>query len=757
MYIKDSSFYGYVRDTTSASIYLFNPIYATVHVDWDVDFMSGKFDHDAPVFTIKAQTNDQWFYLSCDTAPILTEAERKDFIAGKRKLYVVVIYGVDGNGNLLAPPGTDRVMLVPAEMDEDGFVQSEDVTFKASESGYSVESIHLSELVRVNPEDISDLSIKEKNDIILSSIPFDELNVMLYDEDGVYADFIRRAGKRLRVLLNFEYNQVHSEKALYFYNEAPERDTTSALATTSVKFTGLMGILSTDTFRGAFPHYFKNKDGVFYKEISTPDDSYLETIVSDFNTRHLPIDDEYGDFSNYGGKFLKVNDSTPVLKGTRYKIVGDTDYYSEKVPYYTESPAEGYSYADAIRLLVNAKCHGLRAGGETILNGPIDSLVRDSGAVLLEQEYFQKPLLQQFPKIDKIIVPTFRWTVGEEVELPQEDLDLFASDDTYMVEGTEKKVKWINFGGNVCVSSANTSWPNGGPFFATIVFIGTGDGRLEWKSSEEISGFWPVVVKIVPFVEKEGTTYSKRYGNGKEILTLNNPFLHGRATGYSFDAPDAYLDFNYEQQSGKVIYTLVVRGRFDVHPMDRVLYYDEKGDLRSGIVIEHELSFNGAMKSTYRVLDEGDAPSLYCGKKVLCSETLICRSEKDPDPVDESQMVDCIPIYIGPATTSISDHWYSDGSYTMADFDHLIVNVCDENGYGAQSVKFYAKDIIYGTDTTVIATATVNDVVYNLFVSENWNGGEPYGNFIEYAHCTASKDGTEKDVYFNGLYGKLKE
>ena len=47
--------------------------------------------------------------------------------------------------------------------------------------------------------------------------------------------------------------------------------------------------------------------------------------------------------------------------------------------------------------------------------------------------------------------------------------------------------------------------------------------------------------------------------------------------------------YNYDQQANKTIYAIDARGRFDVAPLDRVLYQPPDGTQHTGIVIEHTL------------------------------------------------------------------------------------------------------------------------------------------------------------------------
>ncbi len=640
MYIKDSSFYEEFRDATEAKLYLLRPSYKpfSLSIISGTGFLigddvgrigesvlsipSGIFERNPPL--LYSFGNEA---LEFEAKGYVDDFLDSTISSGAWRAYFLVVYSVDENGKVLAPPGVDRVTLIPTYTTGTGIIWGINFKIPASESGFSIESIHLCYAVPVDPADISSISQREKNDIILSSIPYHNLEVELFDANRRYADFIESAGNKLRVLLHFQYNQAHSESFLYYYDERPKFDKRTAVPKTMVKFAGLTDILAKKVYVNSASRYDSN--------LSLPIKEYLDDIAEAFRNGHVPYWLDKTEITTpYGGQFLKVESFDNY---GAFGIIEDNELtMQDKYEHFTQSPADGYSFADAFRLLINAQCHGMRVLNETIRAGKMERVIRESGAVFTEDEYYSIPQKTVYDEIDQIHVSTYGWRAADEaVSLAPYNFAFRDGGTGYYVRSTLWVAQQYRFE-KIFSDDITIEWSQGNPFSIVpdaISSSGSSGITLMWEKSKwENAGYAPFTVSGTPLEKYDGPVYSKKFGNGTSILEISNPFLRPNMSQNSlndtYDIANEYIDFNYKYQSGKTIYTLETRGRFDVHPLDRVQFIDDNGDLRSGVVIEHDMKYNGAMRSTFRVVDDGPAPNLYAGEAVTCSKTLLCREEK---------------------------------------------------------------------------------------------------------------------------------
>ena len=213
-------------------------------------------------------------------------------------------------------------------------------------------------------------------------------------------------------------------------------------------------------------------------------------------------------------------------------------------------------------------------------------------------------------------------------------------------------------------------------------------------------------------------------------------------SGMAIDMPDYYAKFNLEQQANKKIYSVDCRGRFDVRPLDRLLYFTEKGEIRIGIVIEHSLSYNGAMKSMLRILDEAPAPRLYCSQAVLCSETAICRGS------EEWVWQDSVLLWNG-LTSHLSGNI---GELSISGWDSIVLVVCDENGENIRTLEFDNLEYTVTEGTILTSAITVGSRRYDLWIDESWS---PAGNNLD-GYCSVTIGENVQLIYVKKIYGVSK-
>lgn len=644
MYIRDSSFYDVVRDTTELNVFFLKPRPSSIlYCDFgtavydetlgtDPQWMNGDFERENPI--IKSVTDEgSSITLSGrifdDDGRDYDENVSKEFSSGKRKLHIVVVYASYGE-NLYAPVGCKKVALYPISMvDEFGYF-GETITIHQGECGIQVESINVCECVQIKSEDIESLKQQEKNDIILSSVPYNKISLTLFDSNETYANFVKDAGKYLRVLLYYRYNDVYSDTFLYFYDETPTTDHNSLPYKSSFAFTNVMGILNKEACHNTSDGIVKHGIvGDFEKNINEDTEdidgvvhpSYLKEIVRDFNTNYEISSEIHGSpTSAYGGMFLKLESSFPAR-------------VPDGVISWTETTIDGYTQADALRLLINAIGHGMKVKNETIIEAPIDYLVEDSGAVFTNREYLSAPEVTEYGDIGVVKVDSFyskKENTDDAKHVYSFEIDM-SCDGTYGkdVGGDFIRFKNLYMDRSISKDSFRWAYSNTGDFYGSLRVYHSGSVvTVIWNDNHV--DLQTAKIKIYIFGDQlkteNKTVETVGFGRSSNTLELSNPFIRPNAYRENDGAQDFYARFNYEYQANKRIYALEIRGRFDVHPLDLVLYHTLDGDLRKGIVIEHNLTYDGAMKSSYRVIDEGDADALYCTDfKTICSETLICR------------------------------------------------------------------------------------------------------------------------------------
>ena len=273
----------------------------------------------------------------------------------------------------------------------------------------------------------------------------------------------------------------------------------------------------------------------------------------------------------------------------------------------------------------------MKVKNETIIEAPMDYLVEDSGAVFTNREYLSNPEVTEYGDIGVVKVDSFSSCPdGANSDcVCSFEIDM-SCDGTYGKDVGGDFIRYKNLYMDQSIPKDSFEWDYSqtGDFYGSI--------RVDHKGSV-VTVIWeddhvvPQTAKIKIFIYGHPYKPEKKHidtvsiGRSSNTLELSNPFVRPNTRNEN-DAQDFYARFNYEYFANKRIYALETRGRFDVHPLDLVLYHTLDGDLRKGIVIEHNLTYDGAMKSSYRVVDEGDADALYCTDfQKICSETLICR------------------------------------------------------------------------------------------------------------------------------------
>ncbi|MBQ8768855.1 MAG: hypothetical protein IJZ15_04325 [Oscillospiraceae bacterium] len=759
MYIKDSSFYDNVRDTTDATLLFALPQFikltcivregATVNVVNDVteygagtvdvsySFNSGVFERDQPLMVAEAQQEIKFTLIGMYDQNALSK-----YASIANDLFVAIDFNIDEDGKLMAPDGFEKIHLIPFEREADYFEL--DISLPAGERGISISSINICSCKKVNYSSIEKIAIKEKNDIVLSSIPYNKLEVTLFDE-GEICDFISAVEKHLRVLLYFQYNEVCSETFLYFYDEDPSLDKTSIPPRANMKFVNILGAMAKTTFYESVPG---GSEG-FERSIK----EYLKLVINDFNSNGTAsFNIAINDGCIFGGEFAKIHSLHNELMSIcdmDYVIDGTTVANAIQLKdHVTKCPVVGLTHADALRLLINAQCHGIRVGNEVIYDDVPEGLFKDSMAVLCEKEYLELPTFSRCGDVDSIIVHTGKSELSEKGDLEEIVLDVCS----FVENGNGSYFKKVILSG--VLSSFEYEQVISKPNWLGLdeIFIEhSGSLLLVSVSAIPHKGYIRIGVQGRSVDPVAGPTYTFQYGNGENILEISNQFLSPRNSGVNKDAVDHYEAFNFRHFSDKKTYSLNVRGRFDVHPLDRVLYQNEKKDLRVGTVIEHSLSYNGTMTSTYRIVDEEDAPSLYVANNGLCSETLICREiyEKPinsnflPLPGEyKTTLYSGLPVsYTGiirPGPTA--DFFYN--------IDGIWVSVCDEEGNFLRNLLFaetHLSQIINGAlvGTLIYEGASINSDMYRLEIY-------PYG---ESYHIKLALG--DDPAYFNAVYAYI--
>lgn len=639
MYIRDGTFYDSVRDTTNANLYFMRPSFTdfslysqstsfefgdafTVNSDGGGDLKSGQFEYQAPIMTTSG-TEDITFELS-GTIDFPSD-EWADFLNFKRKLYLVIIFSTDETGLLLAPGETGKVSLKQLSINNSG-VFFQNVTIPG---GCEVESINVCEVLYVDDSDISSITETSKNDIILSAIPTAEASIELFDEEEKYAKFVNSARKKLRLLLYYRYNSTYSATRIYYYSESPATDYTQNPVKTTVDLVGLLGAMG-DIYHNTSDGNMDPGETSWYKWIGSDvegNPSYLKMIVDAYNMGGALDVGAYEDNreSVCGGRFVKLysyNNTNPVRQLPTESIV------SLNKDHYTCTPSDGYTYADLLRLLINAQCHGMRVCNETIIADKPENLIKESGAAIMAADQYTVPTKTEYSGIDVVTFPLYHWEVGEAETLPSIDLDLASDGEQIELSaGQWYREKTFVFDKSYASYAAASfivdlyTENNYHIDYFEIIHKGS-ILTLIWPNT--FTGRAVLTCTASPFKQVDDGDFSVRFGSGTETLELNNPFMRARHTLATYDIPDEYAKYNYAQQANKTIYAIDARGRFDIAPLDRVLYQPPDGTQHTGIVIEHTLKYNGAMRSSLRILDAGKIGNLVCSDTRFCSYVLIC-------------------------------------------------------------------------------------------------------------------------------------
>lgn len=764
MYIKDSSFYGYVRDTTDLTLWFLHPQFISLYcesetavfnpneiAEYDGSYFlrSGEFERTEYPFIMGVANEGSTLKLT----GVAEESEGE--------LAVVVVFANDENGMLCAPPDFDKVSIFPITP---GAFEME-IVLPQGEHGVQIESIHVCEYLKVDSSIIENITLKEKNDIILSSIPYNNLELTLFDEEEQCADFIVRAKRHFRALSYFRYNEIHSQCFLHFYSEDPNVDRNQNPYRTTIKLIGLLGAMSKDVYHNTSDGETDPATDGFTKTIGSVSNtageehpSYLDLIVSSFNSNGMVHSELHGGGnSSYGGSFAKLKSLHPFSYKTS-QTIGEGTFLSSvsNQLHYTRTPADGYTYADALRLMINAQCHGMLVKNETIISNVPENLYRESGAVFTAREYYSVPKETKYPAVDIVKFETKKSALGEVEILPPITIDL-AKDGVFGKDVGSDFVRYKNFVLDKSIAASDFNWDytvDSGDY--------PGDIRLEHKGSvisvmweDGYSGNVTIYLSGRPIKAETAETFTATFGSGTETLEISNPFLRPRDANAIEDIPDHYAKFNLDQQANKSIYELEVRGRFDVHPLDWVLYQNERGDLRQGIVIEHNLTYTGSMRSTFRVIDGGEAPPLYDAEHVLCSETLICRegvAVDDSTGDGGSETTPYTALYSGDEVNSLSSHLLPEG-LSIQQFDSFMLALKDESGAIKASYVFSNPEFTIGNSILVYATETIAGEVLELSMQE---GGSQLGNYLD-ASWSVTINGEMSPFLANVLYGFNKQ
>ena len=635
MYITDDTFYSSVRDTTNVDLYFMRPCFTdfSLHsqsacfefgsaftVNSGVGTLkSGQFEYETPIMTTSGA--DAITFELSGTVDFPSD-EWADFLDFKRKLYLMVVFSAGENGLLLTPGDTGKVSLQQLSINNSG-VFLQDITIPG---GCTVESINVGEVLAADESDVSGITETAKNDIILSAIPSAEASIELVDEDEKYAEFVNRSKKKLRALLYYRYNSTYSGTRIYYYSEPPATDHTQNPIKTTVGLVGLLGAMG-DTYHNRSDGNMEPGETAWWKWIGADAEGnppYLKMIVDAYNTGGALDVGAYADSreSAYGGRFVKLysyNNTNPVRQLQTESIV------SLNKEHYTCTPSDGYTYADALRLLINAQCHGMRVGNETIIADRPENLIKDSGAAIMSEDQYAVPTKTEYGEIDVVKFPLTHWVVGDLETLPGIDLDL--SSDGELIElsaGHWYRKKTFVFDKSYASTSFTIDLYTENNYhidYFEVIHKGS-ILTLIWPNT--FSGRAVLTCTASPFKQIDDGEFSVKFGGGTETLELSNPFMRARHAIATYDIPDEYARYNYDQQANKTIYAIDARGRFDVAPLDRVLYQPPDGTQHTGIVIEHTLKYNGAMRSSFRVLDEGRVEGLVCSDTRFCSYILIC-------------------------------------------------------------------------------------------------------------------------------------
>lgn len=764
MYIKDSSFYGYVRDTTDLTLLFLCPQFIdlyceseTAAFDPNVSVINGSYfwrsgEFERGEYPLVMSVADEGATLKLTGVAESSEGE----------LAVIVVFENDENGLLCAPPDHDKFSIFPITAGNFAV----EISLPQGERGVAIESINVCEYLKVDSSIIEKIALKEKNDIVLSSIPYNNLELTLFDEEERCADFITRAKRHFRALSYFRYNEIHSQTFLHFYSEDPNVDRNQNPYRTTMKLVGFLGAMGKDVYhntsdgeKDVATEGFAKTIGSEFNTSGEVYPSYLDLIVSAFNTNSKIHSELYGGSQSlYGGSFVKLKSLNP-YSYKRTQIIENGTILSSisNQLQFTRTPADGYTHADALRLLINAQCHGMLVKNETIISDVPENLYRESGAVFTAREYYSVPKETKYGAIDVVKFDTTQSVLGEIETLPSITIDL-ANDGTLGKDTGGDFIRYKNFALDKSIAATDFDW-----YYSVDSGSYIEDIRLEHKGSV-VSVMWQdgytgritIYLSGRPIKTESSGIFTATYGAGTETLEISNPFLRGRDADAIEDIPDHYAKFNLDQQANKSIYELEVRGRFDVHPLDRILYQNERGDLRQGIVIEHNLTYTGSMRSTYRVIDDGDAPSLYDDEDVLCSETLICREcvavDEGSDGDTGVETTTYTELYSGDEVNSISSHLLPDG-ISIQQFDSFMLAVKDENGVIQTSYVFSAPEFTVSDSIFVYATTTIGGETFDLNMQEGWS---QEGNYLDAYWSVTSGDET-KAFAANVLYGCKKQ
>jgi hypothetical protein len=447
-----------------------------------------------------------------------------------------------------------------------------------------ISSVQFGNVLKVDSEDIELITISEKNDILLSSLPFGELSVSVCDNNKTYHNFYNTYSGVAWVA--FSYNGNHGKPFVFHKNENAAHSNTSELEKTEFKACDALSMLTAP-----------------YKE----------------STGYLT----YWEGHTWEGNALQWVDGTPI-DYKLYEVLNTAKYeYRNKIALSYETSPDGSltdaflsheNYKSAIKLLASVEFSCLKIQNEKIsiklmLYNMDPALEYKPYVYISFDEQFEKPQEVLYPQVKNVLVNNFARKINpDKIELCS-GLKVNIPNDAY-VEVNFDKVAYIpNFDDatETCVSIYNPS--NGMTY--TPASVEYNQMAFDYYSyvgcislrGGDISGDLELTVSGYP-IETDNIQTSFNDSEFGEDLTINNPYFGFRDELLSY--PTWLMDL-YKRNKA---YQLNCRGRYDVHPLDLILYQAEKGETRRGIVTQNTLTYNGALRSVITVLDYTDGFTL---------------------------------------------------------------------------------------------------------------------------------------------------
>ncbi len=647
MIIKDSTFFDEIRDPTEARVFLVKPLFtelsctvsgltATTYFNGGSP-TPGKFEYGeftegnpAPGYILSAGA------LQEDDVSITVNATN---LCTNQTCYLCVVFGSDRNGKCTRPDASlQKVHFYECQTDEIGFLDRT-IGWGPTEDALYIESINLVDFIEVDQDDIKSMTFTDKNDIVLSAIPQKKLDIELCDDNKTYLSFIQNAGKDLRVMHYYQYNDVFSDVTITYLDEMPTLDTNTTPKTLACSFVGITGVMNamcrnTSDGDGDAP-YFRKDIGE-----SGENPSYLQMLQEAFNTDVRKMGLYYASSkisSCIGGtplKILSYFNSSPI----RYT---DTPFESLlSKAHYTMTPVDGYTYADAVRLLMNAQGHWMAVKNETIVGyrrrGGFPS---KNNAMFVSFERYNNPIKTAYDTIGLVKFPMQHYETDEAEVIGSFEIDLSNPDYVEMRFANPKdiyiRIKSMilekSYSGHPGDFTWSLDYTDSTLTAADFGIIHKGATiSIEWpeeKDAATVSGKAVITLTGKPYKKVDDGTFLAKKSESNVVLELNNPFMRPRADGAVYDIQEQYAAENYMNQSGRAIYEFDGRSRFDIAALDGVIFQTDDGVLHLGTVIEHILS-NAGLRSQFRVIDEEIIGAILCGSSMaVCSNLTICTEE----------------------------------------------------------------------------------------------------------------------------------